>query len=275
MTKKTKKSTADEIEAAEHIEEIASILAEEPSEPAVVIPPMGGVPDELIFRFEVGPAILAQLLAKLKKLPAVSLDEGIDALYAGFYQLFHKNTAVYIGKSSRPIGERLAEHKKKISGRVGLSMGDMTCRYVYVVDPSLVDVAEKALISFFRVRGMADWNSSGFGSKVTGYGRGKQKASKWTSSFPFDLQRVVTAGYPNPITLPAFVEQLRLVSPPPFSIPDAFYKDFIAEHQEISVSIAEESKAFADWVLSLEALLATNWRVERLPEGWYITKKDK
>ncbi|MDP1861447.1 MAG: hypothetical protein Q8K82_22445 [Gemmatimonadaceae bacterium] len=42
----------------------------------------------LLFRFEVGPAILAQLLEKLDRIATMPLAAALNARYPGFYQIF-------------------------------------------------------------------------------------------------------------------------------------------------------------------------------------------
>src|SRR5829696_3715901 len=64
------------------------------------------VDPKLVFRFEFGPAILAQVWEQLQNLPILPLQsqESITARYPGFYQLLRNESPVYIGKSTRPIG---------------------------------------------------------------------------------------------------------------------------------------------------------------------------
>jgi hypothetical protein len=89
------------------------------------------VEDLYVFRFEVGPAILAQLLEKLSHIPAKPLRESLNAQYPGFYQLFLEGQSKYIGKTARPISERLREHVKKLRGRVPLDR--VSCKFAVSV----------------------------------------------------------------------------------------------------------------------------------------------
>jgi hypothetical protein len=232
------------------------------------------VPDQYVFRFEVGPAILAQLLKKLETIPLSSVTNALDGKYPGFYQLFHKRQPVYIGKTARPIGDRLREHAKKLRDREGIDLAEVECRYAFVEDPSLVDVAEGALISFFGERGLAEWNQTGFGSKVTGHGRGGQAASKWAGKFLPKLDLPIEAGSDSPISVHTLHGQIRKKAPLTFSVPTAFRAAFLKQHSK-KTSIPRAVRPFREWVDDLESRLARGWEVERTAMSWYITKKKK
>lgn len=239
--------------------------------PGSAVQPIRDVPDQYVFRFEVGPAILAQLLEKLQTIPLSPLSDALKGKYPGFYQLLHKKKPVYIGKTARPIGDRLREHVKKLRAREGIDLSEVECRYAFVEDPSLVDVAEGALISFFSELGLAEWNQSGFGSKVTGYGRGGQAASKWSEKYTPKLDTPVEAGSDSPITLQAFIAQLSSEAPITLSIPNKFRGAFKKKHPS-KISIPKAVRPFSVWVRELEGRLAPGWELERAYMSWYITE---
>ena len=263
------------VEAARAAEDADDELEEELEEQArstkSAVRPIRDVSDRLVFRFEVGPAILVMLLEKLKRIPLMPLLDALDAPYPGFYQLFLEEKPKYIGKTARPVGQRLSEHVSKLYGRKGIDLAKMQCRYAFVEDPSLVDVAEGALISFFAKQGLADWNASGFGSKVTGHGRGGQKASKWSVEYPPDLSLLLTVGSGDPISVAALAGQIIKDAPITLSVPKAFRTAFREDHHE-SISVPIASLPFEKWVELLERRLAYGWRIDRKPEGWYIVR---
>lgn len=240
-------------------------------------PPIGAVipirdPEDepFVFRFEVGPAILIQLIEKLRGLELRPISECLGARYPGFYQIFLDGEPRYIGKAARPIGVRLSEHIKKLRGRISLDR--IGCRYAYVEDPSLVDVAEGALINFFASFDAADWNMSGFGSKPTGYGRGRQTHADWDTEFPPDYDWPIKAGAPLPITLGRLVMVVASQSPIVFSIPKRHKASFKAEHATfLNVPITE--RTFRQWITFIEGQLAPGWTIEREARGWYIVHK--
>jgi hypothetical protein len=231
------------------------------------VTPIRDVEDLYIFRFEVGPAILSQLLEKLACIPVKPLRESLDAPYPGFYQLFLEGQPKYIGKTARPISERLREHVKKLRGRVRLER--VSCKFAFVEDPSLVDVAEGALIRFFSSHGLAEWNLSGFGSKDTGYGRSRQATSEFSAIFPPDLDFPVTAGGNEPLLLGTIQMQIKRQAPLPFSIPRGHQPRFRREHP-VPILFSLETLPFSGWVARFEAHLAPGWRVARQAEGWYV-----
>jgi len=240
--------------------------------PIDAVRPIRDIPNQYVFRFEVGPAILAQLLEKLKKIPIKPLSKALDAPYPGFYQIFLKDEPKYIGKSSRPLGDRLREHFRKLSRRIGLEISEVGCKYAFVEDPSLVDVAEGALISFFSQHGFTAWNQTGFGSKVTGHGRGNQKISAWALQFPPNLDSPLFAGSERPLLLWNLVNQIREQSPLTFSVPRSHALRFKSAHPN-PVSISPRELPFQEWVLLLEKLLKPGWKISRKGESWYIVEQ--
>lgn len=263
MAKRARAET-DKVEAAED-----AAAFDRPTIGAVV--PIRNPEDEpFVFRFEVGPAILIQLLEKLKTLEAGSIQEGRKGKFPGFYQLFLDGNPVYIGKTARPIGTRMREHLKTMRGRIDLAR--MTCKFVYVEDPSLVDVAEGALIRVFAAHNAAEWNTSGFGSKAPGYGRQGTQVAAWSELFPADLNLPVTAGNKKSLTLKKLINQLNGRGPVTLSIPKKHRVQFDADHQD-SYSVDEITLSFSAWIEVVEEFLADNWRISRDSRGWYLEPK--
>jgi hypothetical protein len=240
---------------------------------ALPAPVLEGVDANHVFRFEVGTAILAQLRVQLRNRVAPEPITGlIRAPYAGFYQILHRGQEKYIGKTTRPIETRLGEHYQKLFGRQGMDLQQVEYKYVMVADPSLVDMAEKALILYFRNHTEASWNRSGFGSKVTGYGRRNQRPSQWSQEYPADLTARLTAGSETPIQLSQLIEQLANPCPLTLSIPAQMRDQFIAAHSE-AVTVAREEREFREWGHVLETHLSPDWRIERYADAWYVVPR--
>jgi hypothetical protein len=237
------------------------------------VQPIRDVADELVFRFEIGPAILAQLLQKLERLATMPLSEALDAKYPGFYQIFIDGAPKYIGKTARPVGARLKEHAKKLRGRKGINFANVTCRYAFVEDPSLVDVAEGALIDFFAARGLADWNTTGFGSKVSGHRRGDQEASDWATLFPSDLDVLISVDGVMPMSLDSIVRQVASRAPITLSVPTKLREAFQQDHNAV-VGTGSTERSFSEWIVMIESQLAAAWQIDRKAESWYIVRAE-
>lgn len=251
------------------------MTTEDPERPAVppigTVNPIRDVPDELVFRFELGPAILAQLLETLRRSPPLPIVEALkEAKYPGFYQIFLDGDPKYIGRTTRTIRARLREHVGKIRGRIPLDR--IAAKFAFVEDPSLVDVSENALIQFFAEHGLADWNTSGFGSKVPGYRRGRQVASEWAEQFPADHAWPVEAGDEDPMSLYDLIRQVGRGAPITFSLPMSFRSAFRRDHAG-DLSIPTSQRTFEEWVLMIEERLAPGWHIEKQASGWYVVRE--
>lgn len=258
----------DDAEIAEEAAEVSEEAAAFARPPIGAVTPIRDPADEpFVFRFEVGPAILVQLLEKLRQLTVSPLLSCLDARYPGFYQLFLDGRPVYIGKTSRPIGVRLREHVKKIRGRIDFAR--MEAKFAYVEDPSLVDVAEGALINFFDSFGEADWNQSGFGSKTTGFGRAGTRGADWDTLFPPDLDWPIEAGLARPITLAQHIAKINRQAPITFTIPREHRAAFNAAHPS-TISVPVTTSPFREWVEWVSRELTAGWTIRREPRSWYI-----
>lgn len=140
------------------------------------------------FQFDLDKGIRAQVVAKLETSPILPLGKSAGPNDSGIYVLYFLGELVYVGKASkgttksqRSLRARLAEHFSKLSQRDGISVSDVTCRYLVFDSEWWVFAAEFALISHFS----PEWNDSGFGSKTPGVGRpGTSRVSKFDAKFP-------------------------------------------------------------------------------------------
>jgi hypothetical protein len=227
------------------------------------------VDDRYVFRFEFGPAILAQVREKLDPLPKIPLDRVTreEARFPGFYQLFRNEDPVYVGRSIRPIAARAAEHRKRLRGQVALE--EMSIKYLFVEDLSLVALSEHTMISYFHPLGLDEWGKLGFGSKAPGFGRAGQM-SQWDAVYPPDLNFPVRAGvHGRGRTLGNLVNSIQRGAPIDFSIPKRFRAQFRKAHAGL-IDVPLSERPFAQWGEVIEAHLAPGWRVRREPMGWYI-----
>ena len=144
--------------------------------------------DPHYFQFDLDKGIRSQVVEKLSASPLIALKKDVGPNESGIYALYFQSDLVYIGKASkgttksqRSLRDRLAEHVSKLNQRSGLSIEDMSCRYLVFDSEWWVFAAEFALISHYK----PEWNDSGFGSKTPGIGRpGTSRVSKFDTKFP-------------------------------------------------------------------------------------------
>jgi hypothetical protein len=141
--------------------------------------PAPGNPHE--FLFEIDLAIRTQVIQKLEASPELPLTRDVAPPLKGVYVLYWKGDLVYAGKALHTtLRKRLNEHYDKIAGRTGISVRQMTCRFLTIESDWFVRAAEDALIVSYKPK----WNASGFGSHVPGRGRLGVRVSKWDQQFP-------------------------------------------------------------------------------------------
>lgn len=142
------------------------------------------------FDFDLDRGIRDQVVKKLESSPKLHLAKDIGPAESGIYALYHNDDLVYVGKatkeftkSKRTLRARLNEHVAKISDRKNITLADMQVRYLIFKSEWWVFAAEIALMKHYQAQ--AEWNFSGFGSKVPGRGRpGTEHVSRWDKQFP-------------------------------------------------------------------------------------------
>jgi hypothetical protein len=89
---------------------------------------------------------------------------------------------VYVGSAvgGKKLSTRLREHARKIGGRKGISLGEMTCRFLPVDEDWMAVAAERMMIRRYN----PVWQGSGFGGHVPGRGRPGIRVSPWDKQFP-------------------------------------------------------------------------------------------
>ncbi len=126
------------------------------------------------FKLSITRALTEQLEEALGKLTPEPLTlTALDALKprSGVYQLFHNGALVYIGKDAKSLPRRLAQHRRKVSGRTGIDVADMSFTFLYVDEDMDAVAPETQLIKRSKAVGVAQWNANGFGNKDPGGSR--------------------------------------------------------------------------------------------------------
>src|SRR4051812_10546270 len=101
------------------------------------------------FHLSITRALADQLATTLQPLRPALLNltnlESVDSR-PGVYVLFVKGERVYVGKASKSLRERLGQHYRKLSGRSGIALADVTFTCVYVDEDLDAAAPEKLLI---------------------------------------------------------------------------------------------------------------------------------
>ena len=139
------------------------------------------------FVFDVDKAFADQLVEVLEASPEHPLTDPDASRKSGIYVLYcvPLKNPVYVGQAvgTGGVATRLHDHLKKIDHRKGISVDEMTCRYLFIRQQWEVSRAEFALISKYK----PDWNGiAGFSMHVPGRGRPGMPAysNEWEKKFP-------------------------------------------------------------------------------------------
>jgi hypothetical protein len=128
--------------------------------------------DDHEFVFDVDKAFADQLVARLEASPEHPLAGHEASRKFGVYVLYRapNKKPVYVGQAvgTGGVAARLRDHLKKIEHRNGISVDEMTCRYLFIRQQWEVSRAEAALITKYKPA----WNGiAGFSMHVPGQGR--------------------------------------------------------------------------------------------------------
>ena len=120
-------------------------------------------------------ALSRQLVRAFDDLDAAPLtDEKLAALSSGqgVYQLYHKGSLVYVGKSNSLRG-RLSQHFNKITGRRNIAATDVTFKCLFVHRNWTALAPEQSLIRYYKSAGAGEcpWNGNSFGPHDPGRNR--------------------------------------------------------------------------------------------------------
>jgi hypothetical protein len=139
------------------------------------------------FVFDVDIAYADQLVTILEASPEHSLKAHEASRKIGIYVLYRApgKRPTYVGQAVGPggVSQRLNDHVKKIGNRNGISIKQMTCRYLYIRQRWEVSRAEEALIKKYS----PEWNGiPGFSMHVPGKGRPGMPdyVNEWDKRFP-------------------------------------------------------------------------------------------
>ncbi len=138
--------------------------------------------DRHAFHFDVDKAYEDQLVSALEASPEHPLSAPEASRQAGVYVLFRRGAGVYVGQA-KDLRKRLREHLKKVENRKGITVDELTCRFLTIERMWEVARAEDALIRHYN----PEWNGiPGFSMHVPGRGRPALPGyvNEWDRRFP-------------------------------------------------------------------------------------------
>jgi len=138
--------------------------------------------DRHVFQFDVDKTYEDQLVSVLEASPKHPMSDPEALARPGVYVLFPNASPVYVGQA-QALRSRLRDHLKKVENRKGISVGNVTCRFLTIDRMWEVARAEDALIKHYN----PEWNGiPGFSMHVPGKGRPGMPGyvNEWDKRFP-------------------------------------------------------------------------------------------
>jgi hypothetical protein len=219
------------------------------------------------FTFDLTGALAQQLEAALPGLTQAPLTldalENVEAV-PGIYQLYLRAELIYIGKADRSLRGRLTDHHRKISGRLNITIEDMSFTGLYLEGTWIPVGPEQMLVNKRKLVTGAEplWNTNGFGMNDPGSRRDNTyfKNDHFDVMYPANLDYVIESigggAYPTSQLLPLLKDSLPYVFR--YENKQAKHPDYLATQVQITQSPLTATQAF-------DAL------INALPPGWQIT----
>lgn len=201
-------------------------------------------------------------------LSALSSFQQTNNADQGVYVLHHKGQPVYVGKASN-MQARLQKHLKKISGRKGIHLTDISYKAL-LLDKSMSTAAnETVLMGLFQQTYPGMWNNGGFGPNDPGQERDTTKPGDFDSTYPIQEKWPITLAS-STITVGALLANMKAQLP------------YVFRHQKPSETEANTSINVAGIPHEADALfetvvnaLGTGWKGAILSYGMVLYKNDK
>src|SRR5438093_401106 len=111
--------------------------------------------------------------------------QGAHSLRQGVYQLFLRDTTVYIGKAAN-VRARLEQHWEKLRGRRNLNIREIFFKCLILHRNWTPVTNEGLLISHYQAKGECKWNGAGFGPKDVGSVRDDSQPNWFDINYPIN-----------------------------------------------------------------------------------------
>ncbi|TXL84601.1 Eco29kI family restriction endonuclease [Streptomyces sp. IB2014 016-6] len=218
------------------------------------------------FRLSITQALGDQLAAALDKLtPAPLTEANLNRLgdRAGVYQLYRNGEFVYVGKADKSLPTRILKHLRKVSGRQGISLAEMTFTCLYVAEDFSALAPEKLLIKHYKEQGQIRWNNNGFGNNDPGKRRDETvvKANHFDALFRIDLERVISGFKPGTMALSKVLARVSAEAPYTFR----YEKKKTGAAYKREVEIPDHELTIAQMLGLIARSLPTEWQIAVLP----------
>lgn len=238
------------------------------------------------FKLSITEALSTQLYAALDRLePAPLTQENLDTLarqaeklglpsMSGVYQLFRQESGkerelTYVGKADQPLPKRLGDHLYKLSGRVGISIDEMSFRCLFVEEDLSSVFPERMLIKRHLKTGNIVWNNRGFGINDPGRERDttKNKENHFDLEFPIDLSRKAVRLTSGPQSLQSVLQAVKN------GIPFNFRFQRLAAFRDRLVAAPKGDMTVDEAFRFIAQNLSGGWQISALV-GWAIMYDD-
>ncbi|WP_374090129.1 GIY-YIG nuclease family protein [Methylomicrobium lacus] len=222
------------------------------------------------FEFDLPSALLINLVKLFDEMDSSALSIWNVASIPeeqGVYQLLHKDSLVYIGKTDAEAGlkKRLDRHAWTIQHRHNLDPMDVTFKAVRVFVFTAIDL-ETQLIKHYGAENIVSWNNSGFGSNDPGRERDTTtlKAEGFDELFPVDIDREIELNLSAPTSAADALKALKEALPYTFRFETAG-KRSRKPHLDLTDTPIDRLPKAKTTRLIIETI------VSQLPAGWQAT----
>ncbi|MEB3982521.1 GIY-YIG nuclease family protein [Mycobacterium sp. 663a-19] len=191
------------------------------------------------------------------------------------YVLFLRGVRIYVGKAKDSLPDRLTQHMRKLSGRVGPFGGTVTFVCLYVEEDLEASAPEKLLIKRYQGEGGLPWNNNGFGNKDPGRRRDTTtvKENHFDAQYPINLDLAVAPGaaVAGDSNILVFLTDLKRKLP--------FLLRFgseghVKELRGAELTVPAGELPVRQWMRRVVAALPTGWLATALP-GYVILYKEE
>ncbi|WP_416562978.1 GIY-YIG nuclease family protein [Nocardia testacea] len=187
----------------------------------------------------------------------------------GIYELYLEEKRVYVGKASKNLRDRLNKHLKKLSGRSGIELSDVTFVCLYVDEDLEAAAPERMLIDKYRARGESQWNTMGFGNKDPGRNRDRTlvEAKHFDARYPIALDLTVDEldTYLRPVDDLLREVKARLPYTLRFETRDPIKRDLA----QTRIALETDRISVRDLLREIISVLPDGWQATALP-GYVI-----